>query len=143
VAYTRRLDANDLDDLRGVDVTAHQLQDWVDKDHEARVVVVGDQVFGVAIRAHNDRARVDWRADFDALTYDPVTVPAPVEKGVRRYMQTLGLQYAAFDFCIDRNRQWIFLEANTAGQYAWLEAATDTPISAALVDLLARGHAHD
>ncbi len=141
VAYTHRLDADDLGDLRGVDVTAHQIQHWVDKDHEARVVVVGDQVFGVAIRAHNDRARVDWRADFDALTYDLVTVPPQVEKGVRRYMQTLGLHYAAFDFCIDRDGRWVFLEANTAGQYGWLEAATNAPISAALVDLLVAGSA--
>ncbi|MDQ3579834.1 MAG: ATP-grasp ribosomal peptide maturase, partial [Actinomycetota bacterium] len=139
VAYTHRLDAGDLDHLRGVEVSAHQIQDWVDKDHEARVVVVGDQVFGVAIHAHSDRSRTDWRADFDALTYDLVQVPSEVDKGVRRYMATLGLLYAAFDFCVDRDGRWAFLESNGAGQYAWLEAATNAPISGALVDLLVTG----
>jgi len=35
--------------------------------------------------------------------------------------------------------RWFFLESNSGGQYAWLEAATGAPITQALVNLLATG----
>jgi hypothetical protein len=55
---------------------------------------------------------VDWRADFDALSYEWVETPAHVEKGLRRYQETMGLTYAACDFAIDTDGQWVFLESN-------------------------------
>lgn len=139
VVYTHRLNGSDLSDLRGLDVTAHQIQNWIDKDYEARVVAVGNQVFGIAIYAHSEASQIDWRADFDSLSYDLVDVPLHVHKGVLRYMETLGLAYAAFDFCISHDGHWYFLESNSSGQYAWLEAATNANISGALVDLLVTG----
>ncbi|HEY1971288.1 MAG TPA: hypothetical protein VGH89_25260 [Pseudonocardia sp.] len=139
VAYTHRLDTNDLADLRGVASCAHQLQHWIDKTHEARVVIVGNRMFAVTIHAGSPRSRVDWRTDFDALRYELVQMPVEVERGLSQYMETFGLVYAACDFCIDRDGRWLFLESNSSGQYAWLEAATGAPISAALADLLAKG----
>lgn len=140
VAYTNFLDRSDLSDLRGLDVTAHQIQDWIDKDYEARVVVVGNHVFGIAIHAQSAASRVDWRADFDSLSYDKIELPMHVHNGVLRYMETFGLAYAAFDFCISREGHWYFLESNSSGQYAWLEAATSAKITDALVDLLVKGN---
>jgi hypothetical protein len=55
-------------------------------------------------------------------------------------MDTLGLAYAAFDFVIEQDTgRWLFLESNSSGQYAWLEAATGAPITKALVNLLVTG----
>jgi hypothetical protein len=75
VSYTYRLDENDFHDLRCISATAHQIQHWVDKKYEARVVVVGDQKFGVTIHAHSASTHVDWRTDFDALTYELTELP--------------------------------------------------------------------
>lgn len=135
IAYTRRLDETDLDELEGVASTATQLQRWVDKTHEARVVVIGDRMFTITITADSPQAKVDWRADFTALRYQLVDTPPEVEKGLRRYMDTLGLAYAAVDFAIEKDRFW-FLESNSSGQYGWLEAQTGAPITTALADLL-------
>ncbi|MFF5992892.1 ATP-grasp ribosomal peptide maturase [Prauserella flavalba] len=135
IAYTRRLDETDLDELDGVASTATQLQRWVDKTHEARVLVIGDRMFTIAITADSPAARVDWRADFAALRYQLVDTPPEVEKGLRRYMDTLGLAYAAVDFAIEKDRFW-FLESNSSGQYGWLESQTGAPITTALADLL-------
>lgn len=142
VAYTHRLTEDDLRDLRGITTTTHQIQHWIGKARETRIVVVGERMFGIGIDAHNAPARIDWRADFRALTYDQVEIPPPVEKGVRRYMESMGLTYAAFDFVIEHGTgQWVFLESNSSGQYAWLETATGAPITDALVGLLASGRA--
>lgn len=112
VSYTHRLSPNDLNDLAGVDATATQVQQWLDKIHEARVVVVGEQMFTVLIRAGSGASRVDWRADYRALSYEWVDTPPDVEKGLRRYMAELGLSYAAVDFAIDQDGRWVFLESN-------------------------------
>ncbi|MFE3171383.1 ATP-grasp ribosomal peptide maturase [Amycolatopsis sp. NPDC059090] len=135
IAYTRRLTAGDLEELSGVASTATQLQRWVNKTHEARVVVIGERMFTIAISADSPAARVDWRADFAALRYRLTDTPPEVEKGLRRYLAALGLAYTAVDFAIDENGFW-FLESNSSGQYGWLEAQTGAPITAALADLL-------
>jgi hypothetical protein len=59
VAFTHRLTDRDLTDLRSVSTTATQVQRWVDKSHEARVIAVGRRMFTVLIRAHSVPARVD------------------------------------------------------------------------------------
>jgi ATP-grasp ribosomal peptide maturase len=136
VAYTRRLTEDDLTDLAGISTTATQLQRWVEKCHEARVIVVGDQMFAITIHAGSAAARVDWRADFAALRYRLVDPPPDIKNGLRRYLATLDLTYAAIDFAIDADGRWCFLESNSSGQYGWLEAQTGAPITAALADLL-------
>lgn len=138
VAFTHRLSTAELADLTGVDATATQAQHWVDKIHEARVVVVGERMFTILIRAGSDASWVDWRADYPALSYEWVDTPPEVEKGLRAYLDELGLTYAAIDFAIDADRRWVFLESNSSGQYFWLETHTGAPITAALSDLLAQ-----
>lgn len=138
VAYTHRLTQGDLAHLDNVSSTAHQFQDWVDgKRHEARVVVVGARMFPVLIHAGSPTARIDWRTDYSALRYELAELPGAVENGVRRYMEAFGLVYAAFDFAVDYSGKWFFLEANTAGQYGFLETNSGVAISEALTKLLA------
>ncbi|MGH4010108.1 MAG: ATP-grasp ribosomal peptide maturase [Pseudonocardiaceae bacterium] len=139
VAFTHRLTAADLADLSGVNATATQVQHWVNKTHEARVVVVGGRMFAILIRAGSDASRVDWRADYPALSYEWVDTPPEIEKGLRGYLAEMDLTYAAVDFAIDVDGRWVFLESNSSGQYFWLEAHTGAPITAALAALLAEG----
>jgi ATP-grasp ribosomal peptide maturase len=140
VAFTRRLDDAALADLRGINATATQVQRWVNKQSEARVVVVGDQTFTIRITAGSAAARVDWRADYDALSYEWIDTPPEIAHSVNAYMKALGLTYAALDFGIDTTGRFWFYESNSAGQYGWLEAQTGAPITAALADLLQREH---
>lgn len=140
VAFTRRLATADLAELDGVQHTAHQFQDWLaSKAYEVRVVAVGGQLFPVAIHATSSAARLDWRSDYDALSYELIQLPSDVDKGIRRYLDSLGLTYAAFDFVVDHDGCYTFLESNSSGQFGWLEANTGAPITDALADLLARG----
>lgn len=140
MAYTRRIEPAELDDLAGVDVTAHLFQRFVQpKAFEARVTVVGTRVFAVAIHARSEAARVDWRADYDALDYAVVKPPDEVTAGMLAFVKYFGLAFGAFDFVITPDHEWIMLECNPAGAYGWLEEALDLPITSALADLLAKG----
>lgn len=119
-----------------VALTAHTFQQWVDKIFDARVTVVGASCFGVAIHATNEQARVDWRADYDALTYSVIDVPHEVRAGIKNYLHRLGLLFAAFDFSVTQDGTWWFLEANPNGLWAWLQEQTGLPIAAEIAELL-------
>lgn len=139
MAYTRRIEPTELDDLAGVDTTLHFFQPFLPKAWECRATVVGDRVFAAAIHAGSGAARVDWRADYDSLHYTVVEPPEPVTAGMLAFMKTFGLSFGAFDFAVTPDKEWIMLECNPFGAYGWLEEALDLPITSALADLLAHG----
>lgn len=140
--YTHVLTAEELADLVGVEVTAHLFQRAIlDKAFEARVTVVGRRMFTAAIHADSGAARTDWRSDYDSLRLSVIEPPGPVASGVLAFMNALGLRFGAFDFAIDTDGTWWFLECNSAGQFGFVEDSTGLPITAALVDLLERGTA--
>jgi hypothetical protein len=93
----------------------------------------------VVIHGGSEAARVDWRSDYRALTYEVVDVPAGVATTIGRYLAAFGLRYAGFDFAVTPSGEWVFLEANPAGQWLWLELETGAPIAAAHAELLAKG----
>lgn len=143
MGWTRRLSPQDLNDLRGIEMTAHQIQDWTPKQFECRAVVVGEDIFAVAIHAGSDASYVDWRSDLPALSYEVMELPEQVSTGLRMFMAELGLVYGAFDLVIgvgDQGEDIVsLLECNPGGQYGFLEGMTGVPITRSLVDLLARG----
>ncbi|PRW64645.1 MvdC/MvdD family ATP grasp protein [Actinopolyspora mortivallis] len=136
VAWTRILDATDLDDLSGIGSTVHLAQRWAPKQVEARITAVGDTMTTVCIDAKSAASHVDWRSDVSALHYELIDPPQRVADGVRALMRRFGLLYGALDFVITPEGQWVFLEINPGGQYGWLEAATGTAITDQLADLL-------
>jgi ATP-grasp ribosomal peptide maturase len=139
MAYTQRIDPSELDDLAGVETTLHFFEPFVRKEYEARITVVGDQVFGATIHAGSEAARVDWRADYDTLDYSVVEPPEAVTAGMLAFLRAFGLSFGAFDFAITPTGEWIMFKCNPAGQYGWLEERLDLPITEAVADLLTYG----
>jgi glutathione synthase/RimK-type ligase-like ATP-grasp enzyme len=130
--FTRRVTAEDLADLRGIEHTTHLFQRWVPKEREARVIVIGQQITATAITADSPASYIDY----DSLSYELITPPEPVTRGIRRLMQEFGLLYGALDFVINPSDEWIMLELNPAGRYGFIEHATGAPLTAQLADLL-------
>jgi glutathione synthase/RimK-type ligase-like ATP-grasp enzyme len=125
----------DIED-NAVSMTAHTFQQFIDKEFDARVTVVGAHCFGVAVYAANEQARVDWRADYDALTYCVIDVPPGIRAGIENYLRRSDLLFAAFDFSVARDGTWWFLEANPNGLWAWLQERTELPIAGTIAELL-------
>ncbi len=104
------------------------------------ITKIGTRQFGFAIHATTDQARLDFRRDYRALHYERIGVPGDVAAGVGALMAELGLAFAAIDFVVRTDGQWVFIgDVNPGGQYGWLEAATGVPLTDALADLLAHG----
>ncbi|MFF5533599.1 ATP-grasp ribosomal peptide maturase [Streptomyces cinerochromogenes] len=124
-----------LDDIdETVAGTAHLFQQMVDKTADVRVTVIGGEVFAVRI----DSDLLDWRTDYGRLRYTPVTPPPGVTDALYAYLARFGLVFGAFDFAVDREGRWWFLECNPSGQWYWLEPETGLPMLAAMADLLER-----
>lgn len=121
-----------------VGLTAHLFQEWLPKVFDVRLTVVGTHCFGAAIHTDNALSHVDWRADYDALTYTNIDPPGSVRAGVRSYLDAFGLLFGAFDFSVTQDGEWWFLECNPNGAWAWIEDRIGLPIAGALAGLLAR-----
>lgn len=139
ISFTRLLDDVDLADLRGIDVTTHLVQRWVPKAHEVRMVIIGDHITASAIRSGSPEGYIDFRLDYDNLSYELVDPPADVVAGVRRLMVDFDLLYGALDFVVQPDGKWTFLEINAGGQFGFIEDETGAPLTAQLADLLAGG----
>lgn len=115
-----------------VSAMVHMFQAKVRKDADVRVTVVGERVFAVRI----DSGLLDWRADYDAHAYTVVNPPPGIDKALHAYLVRFGLSFGCFDFALDTAGEWVFLECNPNGQWAWLESVTGLPMTAAFADLL-------
>ncbi|BCJ39114.1 ATP-grasp ribosomal peptide maturase [Actinocatenispora thailandica] len=132
--YTSAVTAAEIDD--SVRYTAHQFQEWIDKDHEVRLTVVGDRYFAARLTARSEAARTDWRSDYDSVDYAVTEVPDGVRAAVARMLAELGLRFAAMDFVVRPDGRWYFLDLNPNGQWGWIEHHTGLPICAAIADEL-------
>ncbi|MFJ7909685.1 ATP-grasp ribosomal peptide maturase [Kitasatospora sp. NPDC096204] len=119
-----------------ISTTAHLFQEWIPKAHEVRLTAVGGRLFAAEIHANSEAAEVDWRSDYDSLTYRVCDPPPEVAKAVLRMLGQLELPYGAFDFVVSPSGEWTFLEVNPNGQYGFVEQATGLPITAAICDYL-------
>jgi ATP-grasp ribosomal peptide maturase len=126
----------DLAASDGIASTAHMFQQRVKHDYAIRLTVIDENMFAVAIHAHSHTAALDWRSDYNALTYEVIQTPPDVRHRISKLMKVLQLRFGAFDFLCDPDHGWIFLEVNPNGQWAWIEQATGLPISSAIADAL-------
>lgn len=138
LTYTTPIDACAIDSA-ALATTAHLIQEWVPKKYEARVTMVGERAFAVAIRAGSERGRVDWRSDYEFLEYRRIDPPSVIIAAAARFLQCLGLNFGAFDFVVTPNDEWVMLECNPAGQWLWLQDEVGVEIAAGIAELLMSG----
>lgn len=98
---------------------------------DVRVIAIGRKYFGASCQSPD----LDWRTASGNVTWRPWTVPDRIGMMCKQYMRMLNLRYAAFDFKDDGQEVW-FLEANQAGEWAFLDRPLRLGMAGALTDLL-------
>jgi len=98
---------------------------------DIRVVVVGEKCFGARCLTE----ALDWRTAGQDAEWREWSVPGPVAERCRRYVSSMGLRYAAFDFVDDGSDVW-FLEANQAGEWTFLDRPLGLGIGEAIAAML-------
>jgi len=105
---------------------------------DVRVTVVDHELFATRIDIEDrSPAETDWRVvPEERLSYSPIDIAGPLAACIDRTMGTLDLTFGAIDFVVDADGEYHFLEVNPAGQWGWIEAATDIPVTSRIVDKL-------
>ncbi|MEU8696514.1 ATP-grasp ribosomal peptide maturase [Streptomyces sp. NPDC048680] len=131
---THRVDPAGFDD--SIRLTAHYFQEDIAKKYEVRLVAVDGNLFAGTLTGTSEKARTDWRTDYENLEYGTTTVPDKVATAVRRFMASYGIVFGSFDFAVTADDTWVFFENNPAGTWSWVENRTGLPIAAAHADYL-------
>lgn len=116
-------------------------QEFIEKDYELRVTVVGDRVFPAKIDSQkNPLAVVDWRNPLcvKELDYSRIELDRDTTNFCLEMLRDMDLQFGAFDFVVDKKGRIFFLEVNPNGQWYWLEECAGLLISDAIVDILSQ-----
>lgn len=140
---TNRVQREHLDQIERVRHAPCLFQEYVPKDIELRVTVIGRGVFAAEIHSQRSpTSRVDYRRyDFAHTPYYPHTLPPAVEAACRQVLQHYGLAFGAIDMIRRPDGAYVFLEINANAQFLWVQDLTGMPMREALAELLIRGSA--
>lgn len=116
-------------------LTPIYLQEYVNKKFEVRLTYIDGYFFPVRI---NSEDKLDWRTNYNKLTYSEIQCPEIVLNQCIKLLNDFDLKFGAFDFIVNDNEEWVFLEVNPNGQWQWLEQKMKLPISEKIVNYLIR-----
>jgi glutathione synthase/RimK-type ligase-like ATP-grasp enzyme len=133
---TRKIQPEEEALAEAVRLTPVLFQRYVPAVCDLRVTVIGERLFAAAARG--EEYELDIRFNLQTQ-YRPHDLPAEVEERLFALMRRLGLEYGAVDFRLTPEGEYVFLEVNPAGQFLYIEKATEQPIARALAEHLARG----
>lgn len=138
VIFTSKLDAKS-NDLARVSACPSFIQRHINKMADVRVTVVDNEVFAVLIHSQDDKdSTVDWRKTQNHLKHTIIDLPIALKEKCIRLTKSLSLNFGALDFILTDDGEYIFLEINPNGQWAWLERLTGIGISSAIVSFLTK-----
>lgn len=140
--FSTKLSLDDLDQYAdSIPVCPLIYQELVEKAFELRVTCAGDKWFAARLDSQEvELAQVDWRRSPYDIRYSTFDLPEVIGKQCIKMMHDAGLLYTAFDFIVTPRGDYVFLEHNPKGQFAWMEEKLDLPISGALLELFQNAH---
>lgn len=123
ISYTSRVTLKDLPRFKLLQQTPGIFQKEIKKKYELRVTCFGDYIVPAKLNSqeHSDGI-VDWRAIREKpLEVEKYKLPLSLEFKIRAFMREMGLVFGTFDFIVNEENEYIFLEVNEQGQFLWIE----------------------
>ncbi|WP_345785300.1 MvdC/MvdD family ATP grasp protein [Stenotrophomonas acidaminiphila] len=121
--YTSEVELHSLPGDRTLQASPGIFQKKVKKSYEVRAQFFGS--FCAAVRIDSLALKggdLDWRIDQNSITRcEPVELPRLIYGRCRELMAQLDIVSGGFDFIVDKDGEWVFLEVNEAGQFLFLE----------------------
>lgn len=137
IIFTSKID-NEF--VQGLQYCPSIFQANIPKKADIRVTVVGNKIFAAAIQSQEfSETSIDWRAENKNLKYERIILPKSIETLCFKLTQYLDLNFGAIDFVLDDSGNFIFLEINPNGQWAWIEKQLNYPIAQEITNLLCVG----
>ncbi|WP_223560131.1 hypothetical protein [Chryseobacterium lathyri] len=133
--FTNLVNEEHIENLNNFDLTPCIFQQYIEKEVELRITVIGENIFIAGVYSQTDEmSKVDWRKGH--LKFHTTTIPKNVEKMCLELVKELNIKFGAIDMIKDKNGNYIFIEINPNGQWVWIENETGLDISNALIDEL-------
>ncbi len=111
-----------LDQLDAVDELPCHFQEYVPKQYELRVTIIGRRVFAAKIHSQDDpRTMIDSRDMSAEIRYEATRLPLDVEQRCVEFVRSYGLEYGAIDLIVTPSGDHVFLENNPCGQFLYVE----------------------
>lgn len=122
VVYTRtsKVEKSKLRESFPVEACPNIYQEYIEKQFEVRVTVIGNAVFASKINANT----TDWRFDANHGNgcLSMIELPDEVAQKSLAICREFGLNFAAIDFAVEPSGQYVFFELNHAGQFLWIDS---------------------
>jgi glutathione synthase/RimK-type ligase-like ATP-grasp enzyme len=134
LVYTNRIKAEDLKKLDDLSACPTLFQEFIEKEYDVRITVVDSEIVAVKLVAKepDGTQRCDIRRNnMTDVVHSKIDLPDHVIYNIRKLMQIYRLRFAAIDMVVSVSGEWIFLEINPNGQWAWIDQVADTNISGA------------
>lgn len=133
--YSNIVDKKELQEanLKWAPIT---IQDYVSPKTDIRVTVVGNEVFATDITINGKGVDGDWRIVKDDVKFNSVTLPTAVKNNCIELVKQLGLNFGAIDLLKTDKNDYIFLEINPTGEWAWLVHTASQPIPKSFANML-------
>lgn len=133
--FTNVLKEEHIDKIEDYDLTPCIYQEKIEKLIELRVTVVGQNVFSAGVNSQTrESTKTDWRKE--KLEFFIEDIPVEIKEKCILLVKNLNLKFGAIDLIKDKNGNYIFLEINPNGQWAWIENETGLKISDSIINEL-------
>ncbi|WP_417361973.1 MvdC/MvdD family ATP grasp protein [Gallaecimonas pentaromativorans] len=111
-----------LGELDGVQELPCHFQEYIPKQYELRITLIGDALFAAKIHSQDDpRTQIDSRDMSAPIRYQATELPPSVAERCRYLMRSYGLNYSALDLIVTPSNEYVFLENNPNGQFLYVE----------------------
>jgi glutathione synthase/RimK-type ligase-like ATP-grasp enzyme len=133
--FTNKLSLDNIKTINEFDLTPCIFQEYVDKEYEIRVTVIGEKVFSAKINSQiSNETKIDWRKE--KMPFEKYELPKDISEKCILITKKLQLSFGAIDLIKKLNGEYVFLEINPNGQWAWLETELDLKISDEIINYL-------
>lgn len=120
--YTTLVNEHELALLDSVRLVPCLFQEYIPKQVELRVTVIGEEIFAAEIHSQeNEKTQVDWRHYEVDIPYRKATLPAEIAERCLRLVKSYQLNFSAMDLILTPDGRYVFVENNPNGQFIFIE----------------------
>lgn len=135
--FTNKIDLAKIKKIRDFDLTPCIFQEYVEKEYEIRVTVIGEKVFSAKVNSQaKEKTKIDWRKE--KIPFEPYKLPSSISDKCLEITKKLNLSFSAIDLIKRPDGEYVFLENNPNGQWAWLEMEAGLKISDEIINFLTK-----
>ena len=133
--FTNKIDEEKIKTINEFDLTPSIFQEYISKEYEIRVTVVDDKVFSAKVNSQaTDETKIDWRKE--KIPFVKYLLPKSISDKCVEITKKLNLSFGAIDLIKNKKGEYVFLEINPNGQWAWLETEAELKISDEIISFL-------